>query len=148
MSMQNENTDPVYPDMKLYEEILLLQGYFDGKWIVENVQSWYDPLITPQKIGRHFYWANFEIPEPKQKETGPEIGQEMIGTVSEKTMKQKVKEFGLSEKEFEYIPNPSDYPKNKIIRNMVHPDDGEQILKAAFEQKNNDKEITKNPSNN
>ncbi|KKN62897.1 hypothetical protein LCGC14_0507500, partial [marine sediment metagenome] len=27
----------VYPDMKLYEEILFLQGYFKGKWVVENV---------------------------------------------------------------------------------------------------------------
>ena len=27
----------IYPDMKLYEEIIFLEGYFDGKWVVENV---------------------------------------------------------------------------------------------------------------
>jgi len=26
---------PIFPDMKLYEEILLLQGYFKGKWVVD-----------------------------------------------------------------------------------------------------------------
>jgi len=50
-----------YPDMKLYEEILLLKHYFKGKWVIENVISFYEPLIKPQKIGRHFYWANFKI---------------------------------------------------------------------------------------
>ena len=52
---------PVYPDMKLYEEILLLQGYFKGKWCVENVISWYEPLIKPQNIGSHYFWTNFQI---------------------------------------------------------------------------------------
>ncbi len=32
---------PVYPDMKLYEEILLLQHYYKGKYVVENVVSYY-----------------------------------------------------------------------------------------------------------
>src|SRR3990167_9844360 len=43
-----QQNKPIYPDMKLYEEILFLQGYFKGKWIVENVISWYNPLIKPQ----------------------------------------------------------------------------------------------------
>ena len=52
---------PIFPDMKLYEEILFLKGYFKGKWVVENVISWYDPLILPKKIGRHYFWSNFHI---------------------------------------------------------------------------------------
>jgi len=32
-----QQNPPIFPDMKLYEEILLLKGYFDGKWVVENV---------------------------------------------------------------------------------------------------------------
>ena len=35
---------PVYPDMKLYEEILLLQYYFKGNYCVENVVGFYPPL--------------------------------------------------------------------------------------------------------
>jgi len=52
---------PVYPDMKLYEEILFLKHYFKGKWVVENVISYYKPLIEPQIVGRHCFWANFDI---------------------------------------------------------------------------------------
>jgi len=36
---------PEYPDMVLYQEILFLQHYFNGRWVVENVISYYEPLI-------------------------------------------------------------------------------------------------------
>jgi DNA (cytosine-5)-methyltransferase 1 len=56
-------TNPVYPDMKLYEEILFLQHYYrTGKYVVENVIPYYQPLISAQKRGRHLYWSNFKIP--------------------------------------------------------------------------------------
>jgi len=125
--------DPVYPDMKLYEEILLLQGFFEGKWIVENVKSWYDPLIEPQERDRHYYWANFDIPNEQKLEMEHEIG--AIDDWEDKNLINHAKKFGLTEEQFEYIPNPSNYPKEKIIRNMVHPDTGEIILKAAFKQR-------------
>lgn len=57
----------IFPDMKLYEEILFLDGYFKGKWIVENVISWYKPLIKAKKIGRHYFWSNFIISNFKFK---------------------------------------------------------------------------------
>ena len=53
---------PIYPDMKLYEEIILLKYYFKGKYCVENVISYYEPLIKPQEIDNHYFWANFHIP--------------------------------------------------------------------------------------
>ena len=52
----------VYPDMKLYEEILLLDNYFNGKYCVENVTPYYKPLIPAKKRGRHLYWTNFNLP--------------------------------------------------------------------------------------
>lgn len=54
--------NPVYPDMKLYEEIIFLQTHFKGKYVVENVIPYYEPLITAQKRGRHLYWSNFNLP--------------------------------------------------------------------------------------
>ncbi len=54
---------PVYPDFKLYEEVVFLQNYFSGKFVVENVIPYYEPLIHAQKRGRHLYWANFYLPE-------------------------------------------------------------------------------------
>ncbi len=51
-----------YPDMKLYEEILWLKHFCKGKWVVENVQPYYNPLIPPDTIlGRHCFWSNFPI---------------------------------------------------------------------------------------
>jgi len=50
-----------YPDMKLYQEIIILQNFFKGKFVIENVKSYYDPLIVPQEAGRHYFWANFRI---------------------------------------------------------------------------------------
>ena len=51
-----------YPDLKLYEEILFLDNYFNGKYCVENVIPFYTPLIPAKKRGRHLYWANFNLP--------------------------------------------------------------------------------------
>lgn len=54
---------PLYPDMKLYEEIILLKYHFQGVWVIENTIPYYEPLIEAQKVGRHLFWANFDIPE-------------------------------------------------------------------------------------
>ena len=57
---------PVYPSMKLYEEIIFLQNFYKGKFCVENVVSYYEPLIKPLKIGRHYLWSNFNINKIEQ----------------------------------------------------------------------------------
>ena len=53
--------DVKYVDMKLYQEILLLNNYFDGKYVVENVIPYYEPLIPAKKLGRHLFWSNFNV---------------------------------------------------------------------------------------
>jgi DNA (cytosine-5)-methyltransferase 1 len=53
---------PEYPDMKLYEEIIFLKYHFFGKWVVENVNPYYEPMFNPVIRERHTYWANFYIP--------------------------------------------------------------------------------------
>ena len=51
-----------YPDLELYQEIIFFEHFFDGKWIVENVIPYYEPLIAPRlTIGRHLIWSNFTI---------------------------------------------------------------------------------------
>jgi len=59
---RKNTTIPIYPDLKLYEEVLFLENYFDGKYCVENVIPYYKPLIYGKKIGRHLYWTNFNLP--------------------------------------------------------------------------------------
>lgn len=55
-------TKPVYPEMSLYQEIIFLENYYKGKYCVENVIPYYEPLIPAQKRGRHLYWTNFKLP--------------------------------------------------------------------------------------
>jgi DNA (cytosine-5)-methyltransferase 1 len=62
-SMIIKNTGKVrYPDMKLYEEIIILKKWFKGKFVVENVIPYYEPLIPGIKRDRHIYWTNFSLP--------------------------------------------------------------------------------------
>ena len=51
-----------YPDMALYQEIIFLKHFFKGKWVVENVIPYYEPLIKPTAtLDRHHFWSNFPI---------------------------------------------------------------------------------------
>ena len=52
---------PQYPCMKLYEEIIFLKTWFKRKRVVENVISYYEPLIKPFICASHYFWANFHI---------------------------------------------------------------------------------------
>jgi len=62
-SNYDTTTEAIYPDMKLYEEIVFLQHYYrTGKYVVENVIPYYEPLIPAKKRGRHLYWTNFNLP--------------------------------------------------------------------------------------
>jgi DNA (cytosine-5)-methyltransferase 1 len=114
---------PVYPDMKLYEEILFLQGYFKGKYCIENVVSWYDPLIEPQKRGRHYYWTNFNISESDVFDVTE------IGNPGDFGYGESSKKYGFNLDKYKIS---SKYPKDKILRDMVHPKVGEFILKCAY----------------
>ena len=54
-------TEPEYPDMKLYQEILFLKFNAKCNWVVENVKPYYEPLIPATLIQRHLFWSNFRI---------------------------------------------------------------------------------------
>jgi DNA (cytosine-5)-methyltransferase 1 len=59
---RRNTTEAKFPDLKLYEEIIFLDKWFKGKYVVENVIPYYDPLIPAQKRGRHLYWSNIKLP--------------------------------------------------------------------------------------
>ena len=53
---------PIYADMKLWQEIIFLQYNFKGQWVVENVKPYYTPFVPPTAdLQRHYFWANFDI---------------------------------------------------------------------------------------
>ena len=68
IGVRYRGTEPVYPDMKLYQEIILLSTHFDGLYVVENVKPYYDVLIKPTvELQRHYFWSNYEIPQAEFK---------------------------------------------------------------------------------
>ena len=118
-----------YPDMKLYEEIIFLEQFCECKFVVENVNPYYEPLIPAQKLGRHLFWANFKI-------TNIDIDYQ-IGTMNRSASKESqrraiIREAQIPElidlhglKDFK-IPN-----KRQVLRNCVVPELGLHILNAA-----------------
>ena len=117
VSMNNGST-AVYPDMKLYEEIIFLQHYFKGKWVVENVRPYYDYLIAPTVIlGRHPYWLNFYVEQMEFSFDG------IINNGVTQTLEAK----------YNYDLSSYNLPdKRKALRNAVNPNTGLAILKAAL----------------
>lgn len=116
-----------YTDMSLYQEILFLQHFYKGKWVVENVKPYYEPLIKPTAvIGRHYFWANFEIKnvvEPKQPK-----GFITKGTAAET---QELKEWlGIHyEGNIYYKDN---HCPDQVLRNCVHPDLGLAVFENGL----------------
>ena len=115
----NESREAVYPDMQLYQEIILLDNFFDGHYVVENVDSYYDPLIEPQNVARHYFWSNFDISGDVEI---PEL--DIQGRADRY---EKMYDYDLSDYDFS-----SDYPKDKILRNCVHPKLGKKVLESAL----------------
>jgi len=67
---RRDTTTPIFPDLKLYEEIIFLKHHFKGKFVVENVIPYYEPLIPAKKRGRHLYWTNFNLPNVLSERKG------------------------------------------------------------------------------
>lgn len=62
MAKATRHKNRKFPDMTLYEEILFLQHFYKGMWVVENVVPFYEPLIAPtSQVGRHVFWSNFDF---------------------------------------------------------------------------------------
>ena len=112
---------PIYPDMKLYEEILLLKHYFDGKWVIENVIAFYKPLIAPQEFGNHYFWTNCYIKPIKTQSRKHDSG-----------VKELQKRKGFNIEKYKSID------KVKTLRNCVEPELGLHILEAARKNEHSD----------
>ena len=111
---------PIYPDMKLYQEILLLDSHFKGKYVVENVIPYYKPLLNPQKRSRHLYWCNFKIPLDLKDRTA--------NVCQGKDELKRLCDFH----EYDFYKYKGKQPKSKIARNLVDFKAGKTILDAAI----------------
>ena len=109
----------VYPDLSLYQEIILLRQWGKKtKWIIENVNPYYDYLIPPtNELHRHSLWSNFYISSkayPKMETCKKKKEREFLS-----------KELGFNLDKWEGVD------KRKILRNCVLPELGLHILNES-----------------
>ena len=108
-----------YPDMKLYQEILLLQHFFKGKYCVENVIPYYDPLIAAKKRGRHLYWTNFNLPSNLNERKANNFIHSKVGDLSDFH-------------NYDFTKYKGKQRMDKIARNLVDYEAGKTILQTAL----------------
>jgi DNA (cytosine-5)-methyltransferase 1 len=113
-----------YPEMSLYQEILFLQHFFSGRWVVENVNPYYETLIPAKQMGRHLFWSNFDfedfdVARPKG----------FINQASLAGKKALMDWLGIHYEENIYYG--SNHCPAQILRNCVHPKVGKHIFDSA-----------------
>ena len=113
------NDKKVYPDMKLWQEIIFLQHFAKGLWVIENVQPYYEPFLTGTALGRHYYWSNFRIQLYDAKIKGNPIKYWDI--------KDFENHSGYDLDKYEF----GGYEKRQILRNCVDPEIGNWILQQS-----------------
>lgn len=132
--------NPRYADMKLYQEIIFLDNFFEGKYCVENVIPYYPPLIPAKQRHRHLYWCNFLIQStskgnPEKESTVIKKEYRLKGMrksfIKEDSASLLAKKYG-----FEPIGKNIYIGKNhspgQLFRNCVDPKEGQYILDCAM----------------
>lgn len=115
MASKAGDYEPILPDMSLYSEIIFLKHFFKGKWLVENVIPYYEPLMQPKMVGRHCFWSNFPIGIFDVESTG----------IATSNVKEFERMFGYDLSKYN-LEN-----KLKNLRNCVHPKVGLYLLNCA-----------------
>lgn len=112
-----------YPDMSLYQEILLLQHFFKGKWVIENVKPYYTPLIKPTfMIDRHYFWSSDFLMLPQFNDFYTSIRDDI---------KAMAKAYGYDLD----ILKSSGVDCRQVLRNLVVPEIGKNIFDAICKVK-------------
>ena len=112
--------------MSLWQEIVFLQKWFKGKWVVENVKSYYPPLYPPKLLDRHYFWSNFDISDFKVKRN--------FNICKARASTRKNQEEDVRELEtYHQIKLPPNAKNQRLLlRNCVYPPLGLHIFKEAF----------------
>ncbi len=123
----------IYPDMAMYQEIILLtHRCHNAKWVIENVLPYYNYLIEPSRVlGRHVYWSNFVIQPKVFSKNGmiagntkpPATPLSSYRVTGEKAYLEQVTGFDLD--------RYTGFDKRKSLRNCVEPEAGLHILECA-----------------
>lgn len=119
MRLSLVKSKPVYPDMKLYEEIIFLRQFFKGNWIVENVIPYYKTLIDPAvELDRHLFWTK---PSKELALTRKEFTRTYSGRITDQSKETLAVAYNIT------LPFGTKNQR-KLLRNAVHPEMGLHIL--------------------
>lgn len=110
-----------YPDMKLYQEIIFLDNFFEGKYCIENVIPYYEPLIPAQKRGRHLYWTNFTLPNNINERKNPDLARD----------KDLINSLSVFH-DYDFRLYKGEQSVQKMARNLVDYESGKTILETAL----------------
>lgn len=129
---RKNTTTAIYPDLKLYEEVIFLDNYFEGKYVVENVIPYYEPLIQAKKRGRHLYWTNFNLPN--------DLNERKSSIMEAKDEVNKWCEFH----DYDFTQYKGTQRTDKIARNLVDYEAGKTIFETflGIENKSNEKQTS------
>ena len=120
MRLSLVKSKPVYPDMKLYEEVLLLKHFYKGDWVVENVTAYYKPLVQPQFVmDRHYFWSNKTVTPFTQPRS-------YKGRITDQSKETLAAQYGIE------LPEGTKNQR-KLLRNAVMPEVGLHILNQLKE---------------
>ena len=112
-----------YPNMELYQEIIFLDTFFDGKYCIENVIPYYTPLIPANKRGRHLYWTNFNLPNSLNERKNPQLSRGLSKDIVESLSKYH---------NYDFYKYKGKQDVRKIARNLVDYEAGKTILETAL----------------
>jgi len=127
---------PIYPDMKLYQEIIFLQHHCKGKYVIENVIPYYEPMLNPTKRDRHLYWTNFRLPNSLNGRV-KKFGDSKNGSTETLESWSKFHKYDFRKYKGEQLTL-------KIARNLVDYEAGKTILETVLgmEKQNNTNQTT------
>ena len=94
------------------------------KYCVENVISYYDPLMPAQNRGRHLYWCNFKLPSDL-KSRQKNFGDSKNGATESLISWNKYHDYDFKKYQ-------GDQLVLKIARNLVDYEAGRTILETAL----------------
>jgi DNA (cytosine-5)-methyltransferase 1 len=110
-----------YPDMKLYQEIIFLDNFFEGKYCIENVIPYYEPLIKGQQRDRHLYWTNFVLPNDLRGRKNPDLSRT-------KDLVTELSKFH----DYDFRKYKGEQSVQKMARNLVDYEAGKTIFETAL----------------
>lgn len=119
LTFESNGWKSVYPNMSLYQEIILLKHFYHGCYVIENVKPYYKPLIEPSFVlNRHYFWSNKFIMTMQFEHNFTDIRDKP---------KEMAKLYGY---DIEILKDFSSYEKRQILRNCVKPEIGKYIFEA------------------